>query len=212
MANRCRSGEKEAFWRSHVESQAAGRVSIRAYCWGHGLSEPSFYAWRREIQKRDLAEHGGSNEPDVDLACRSQGAGPAARSTGRSRRRTSEIDQKAASSSAKRRLSTRSTGLAPDLARGLSRTGSQPRSGSAGLIALDIVCDATPLSTAAPLSTPTTTATLEIEFRSGVVIRLREEVSATVLQRVIVACEQSHRAAAKDAANVVAACREVRSC
>ena len=48
-----RSAEKEAYWRGHVESQASSRDSIRGYCRQHGLSEPSFHSWRRELHKRD---------------------------------------------------------------------------------------------------------------------------------------------------------------
>ena len=48
-----RSAEKEAYWRGHMDSQASSRDSIRGYCREHGLSEPSFHSWRRELHKRD---------------------------------------------------------------------------------------------------------------------------------------------------------------
>jgi hypothetical protein len=48
-----RSSEKEVYWRGHVESQASSRDSIRGYCRQHGLYEPSFHSWRRELHKRD---------------------------------------------------------------------------------------------------------------------------------------------------------------
>ena len=57
-----------------------------------------------------------------------------------------------------------------------------PPSIGAGLIALDIIDTKSP--------------TLEIEGPAGVVIRLREDVSAEVLQRVIAACQLSHSTAA----------------
>ncbi len=44
---------KEQFWREHVRRQAAGTLSVRRYCERHELSEPSFYAWRRELARRD---------------------------------------------------------------------------------------------------------------------------------------------------------------
>ena len=53
MANGVRSIEKEQFWRFHVEAQAAGGREIRAYCREWDLSEPAFYAWRRELKRRD---------------------------------------------------------------------------------------------------------------------------------------------------------------
>jgi len=69
MANHRRSVEKEAYWRGHVERQSGSGVSIRKYCRENGVSEPSFYLWRRELRKRDLErgvderrEHEGSSE------------------------------------------------------------------------------------------------------------------------------------------------------
>ena len=51
MANRRkRSVEKEAYWRRHVERQAESGSSIRRYCGQHGLTEQSFYVWRRRLQ------------------------------------------------------------------------------------------------------------------------------------------------------------------
>jgi hypothetical protein len=44
---------KERFWREMVGRWRRSGVSIRDFCDAHGLSEPSFYAWRREIAKRD---------------------------------------------------------------------------------------------------------------------------------------------------------------
>ncbi len=54
MAN-LRSAEREAFWRSEVARQAASSVSVRRFCKERGLSEASFYAWRRTLQERDRA-------------------------------------------------------------------------------------------------------------------------------------------------------------
>lgn len=48
-----RSASKERFWRKHVSDQARGGLTARAYCEAHGLSEHSFYGWRRELSERD---------------------------------------------------------------------------------------------------------------------------------------------------------------
>ena len=53
MANHRRSVEKEAYWRSHLERQSASGLSIRRWCRENGVSEPTFYVWRRELRKRD---------------------------------------------------------------------------------------------------------------------------------------------------------------
>ena len=50
-----RDVEKERRWRRHVARQARSQQSVRAYCAAAGISEPSFYAWRRELAKRDAA-------------------------------------------------------------------------------------------------------------------------------------------------------------
>jgi hypothetical protein len=47
-----RDSERERFWRSAVGQQERSGRSIREYCRVHGLSEASFYAWRREIRRR----------------------------------------------------------------------------------------------------------------------------------------------------------------
>ena len=50
-----RRGEREAFWREQVRRQAASRLSVRRFCEEKGLSEPSFYSWRRTLAQRDQA-------------------------------------------------------------------------------------------------------------------------------------------------------------
>ena len=46
------SGERERFWRKLVAGQPHSGVSIRDWCERHGVSEPSFYFWRRELARR----------------------------------------------------------------------------------------------------------------------------------------------------------------
>ena len=57
-----------------------------------------------------------------------------------------------------------------------------PRSNTAGLIAVEIVGESSPLMTTIPM--------MEIECPGGPVIRVREDVSAEVLQRVIGSCQE----------------------
>jgi hypothetical protein len=47
---------KERFWRRVVRQQVAGRLSVREVCERRGLAESAFYAWRREIRRRDQQE------------------------------------------------------------------------------------------------------------------------------------------------------------
>ena len=53
MATR-KNGEREARWRGILERQADSRLSIRQFCAAEGISQPSFYAWRKRL--RTLSE------------------------------------------------------------------------------------------------------------------------------------------------------------
>src|SRR5229473_5565969 len=45
--------QKEQQWRRWLKEWQASGLSVRAFCERQRLSEPSFYAWRRELAKRD---------------------------------------------------------------------------------------------------------------------------------------------------------------
>lgn len=53
MANHIRSEVKERFWREQLSGWQSSGLGIRAYCQQHQLSEQNFYAWRRELARRD---------------------------------------------------------------------------------------------------------------------------------------------------------------
>ena len=46
------TSEREQFWQAAVADWQQSSQSIRAFCAGRGLSEPSFYAWRRTLRER----------------------------------------------------------------------------------------------------------------------------------------------------------------
>ena len=48
-----RDPHKEQQWRQHIRDWQGSGLSIRAFCDRRGLSQPSFYAWRSELQRRD---------------------------------------------------------------------------------------------------------------------------------------------------------------
>jgi hypothetical protein len=60
---RCR--RRESFWRRIVERQPASGLSIREWCDLRGVSEPSFYAWRRELARRavETRDPAGATRP-----------------------------------------------------------------------------------------------------------------------------------------------------
>ena len=50
---RAPSAAKERMWRQHVSRHGRSKLMVRDYCAQAGISEPSFYAWRRELARRD---------------------------------------------------------------------------------------------------------------------------------------------------------------
>lgn len=48
-----RNRGKEQFWRMMLREQTDSGLNARAFCLFRGLSEPSFYAWRRTLGERD---------------------------------------------------------------------------------------------------------------------------------------------------------------
>lgn len=41
--------DQQQFWQMAMETWRASGLSVRAFCRQEGLSEPSFYAWRRKL-------------------------------------------------------------------------------------------------------------------------------------------------------------------
>lgn len=48
-----RDAAKERFWREVIGVHAGSGLSVKAHCLKHGISEASFFAWRRELARRD---------------------------------------------------------------------------------------------------------------------------------------------------------------
>jgi hypothetical protein len=44
------NGAKEKHWRGIVDRQAGSGLSVRRFCASEGISEPSFYAWRKKLR------------------------------------------------------------------------------------------------------------------------------------------------------------------
>jgi hypothetical protein len=60
MARGQRDRTKERFWRRHVAAWRRSGQSVRAYCASAGVSEPSFYAWRRVLVEREALDRTGA--------------------------------------------------------------------------------------------------------------------------------------------------------
>jgi hypothetical protein len=50
---RKKHAEKEFYWREIVNRQAVSGLSIRRFCANEGISQPSFYAWRKKFRERE---------------------------------------------------------------------------------------------------------------------------------------------------------------
>ena len=62
-----RSAEKEAFWRMVMEEHRNSGFTIKKFCKQQGISEPSFYAWRKRLEKRDAEGQAPSALVPVNL-------------------------------------------------------------------------------------------------------------------------------------------------
>ena len=45
---------KQRHWLDPIRLWQQSKLSVRAFCRGHRLSEPSFYCWRRTLRQRGL--------------------------------------------------------------------------------------------------------------------------------------------------------------
>lgn len=72
---RRRDMQKEHFWREVVGRYAGSGLSVRQYCADQGVSEPSFFAWRRELARRDAV----ANKPARSLPRRASARAPSRR-------------------------------------------------------------------------------------------------------------------------------------
>ena len=78
MARHRRDLRMEQTWRQHLQRQAAGGLTARAYCRQHGLVETALHYWRRTIAERDRQAARLAPTPafvPVVVAGRSPGAG-----------------------------------------------------------------------------------------------------------------------------------------
>jgi len=53
MAKQERDPGREDHWRALVAQWKSSGLSVRTFCSQQRLAEPSFYFWRRELQRRD---------------------------------------------------------------------------------------------------------------------------------------------------------------
>jgi hypothetical protein len=59
-----RDAAKERFWRRAMAAHRRSGLTIREFCSRRSLSEPLFYAWRRELARRDGRPTKASARPE----------------------------------------------------------------------------------------------------------------------------------------------------
>ena len=69
---------KWRFWRQLIEAWRGSDETIRGFCQRHGISEPSFYSWRRRIEAAEQVESSSPTFAEVRLT---EAAVPAGAST-----------------------------------------------------------------------------------------------------------------------------------
>jgi transposase len=62
VRGRLRDRAKELHWRRHLAGWRRSGGSVRAYCQAQGLSEQSFYQWRRVLAQRDAQTAAGPRD------------------------------------------------------------------------------------------------------------------------------------------------------
>ena len=72
MANRPNLGKQQR-WLERIRRWRRSRLTVRAFCERHGLSEPSFYTWRRTLSERGLLDE---SDGMTDAATGRQAAAP----------------------------------------------------------------------------------------------------------------------------------------
>ena len=61
--------DREQFWRDLIERQQHSGQSIREFCDWEGVSQPSFYSWRRRLQ----SANGKPRSPFVPVQVQTEG-------------------------------------------------------------------------------------------------------------------------------------------
>jgi hypothetical protein len=64
-----RDPAKEKYWRRLLRMWRRSGLTGRDFCAEHKLSEPSFYAWKREIARRDHEVMVGTKATTRALSC-----------------------------------------------------------------------------------------------------------------------------------------------
>jgi transposase-like protein len=57
---------KERFWRRALRQWRRSGLNVRAFCAEHGVTEASFYAWRRIVAQRDQESASVHAKPERD--------------------------------------------------------------------------------------------------------------------------------------------------
>jgi transposase len=71
-------GDQEQFWRMAIETWQASGLSVRQFCADEGLSEPSFYSWRKKLTGSSVQDDKDKPEPSAFIEVTMSQSNPAA--------------------------------------------------------------------------------------------------------------------------------------
>ena len=60
--------DREQFWRELIERQQQSGRSIRAFCDSEGVSQPSFFSWRKRLRSENVQPRSRFLPVQIDLA------------------------------------------------------------------------------------------------------------------------------------------------
>jgi transposase len=58
-------GDQEDFWRMAIETWQTSGLSVRQFCTNEGLSEPSFYSWRKKLTGGSVQGEKAQSQPST---------------------------------------------------------------------------------------------------------------------------------------------------
>lgn len=58
-----RDPAKEKYWRGLLRQWRGSALTVRDFCAEHGITEPRFYSWRREIERRNRQRQAAIQRP-----------------------------------------------------------------------------------------------------------------------------------------------------
>jgi hypothetical protein len=167
-----RDAEKERFWREAICRQRRSGQSVRGFCRNETLSEPSFYAWRRELKQR-----GGKQHDDKQPVGQAQRGG---KQRDDKQRGDKQRDDKQPVGQAQR--GDKQRGGRRQVRRSQRQSARRP-----AFVAVQLAVGAIPMTAGA---IPMTAGAIELALPNGAVLRMPSSIEPATIAAIVNAWEQ----------------------